>query len=176
MEKIRREVKLFWTRNGKSLFQVLGFIAVVILIVQGLNQLAKLQNEDESFSITNEQIEKENNKKKKEDEDKNVILTFISYCNNAEIMKAYEMLSADCKKNKYSTIEEFQKKYINKVFKSKKDCEIVVEYENVYKIIFLKDLLQAGTIENRKELEDYYCIVEDVLGNKTININLYNNI
>ena len=58
MEKIRRQIKLFWTQNGKLLLQIVGISALVILVIQGLNQFAILQNQDEekrkSFKATRE--------------------------------------------------------------------------------------------------------------------------
>ena len=176
MEKIRREIKLFWTRNGKSLLQIIGFIAIVILIIQALNKYTILKNEYENSKIDYEQIEKEKIQKRNEKEDKDFIVSFVDYCNNKDVKKAYDMLSEECKQTKYSTIEQFEQKYLNKVFNNKKDCEIVLQQNNIYKIIFLKDILQSGALENRDDLQDYYTIKEDVLGNKTININLYNNI
>lgn len=173
MEKIRREIKLFWTRNGKSLLQILGFIAVVILIVQTLNELAKVKDNTNISEIDYEQkyIQQE-----KQNEDKKIILMFIEYCNSSNLLQAYEMLSEECKIRQYPTIEEFKEKYINKVFTTKRDCKITWQQENIYKITFLKDILQTGTLENIEDIEDYYGIKEDVFGNKTLNINLYSNI
>lgn len=176
MEKVRREIKLFFTRNGKSLLIIIGFIAVVILSIQTLNQYAKEKDDGETSKISYEQIEEKQLQWENQEKDKNIIYTFIEYCNNKNITKAYEMLSDECKQKKYVTIVEFEEKYLNKVFRDKKDCEITFIEDNLYKITFLKDLLQAGTIENREDLEDYYSIQEDVLGNKTININFRNNI
>ena len=178
MEKIRRAIRLFWVRNSKSLFKIIGFIFAVIFVIQTLNNIAKEKNEQEQIQINirKEQVEKEQIKKEKESKDKEFILTFIDYCKNRNVIQAYELLTEECKNNKYQTIQDFEQKYINKIFNNPKDIEIDVQENNVYKITFLKDILQAGTLENRKELEDYYTVKEDVLGNKTININLYNNI
>lgn len=178
MEKIRREIRLFWVRNGKLLLQIIGVIVLIILVVQGLNQFTIINNKAKEEELLATQEERENQKiqKKKENEYKNLILTFVDYCNNKEIDKAYEMLSGTCKKEKYPTHNEFEEKYINKVFKQKKDCEIDILQNNVFKVVLLQDILQAGTIENREKIEDYYSVEEDVLENKSININLYNNI
>lgn len=178
MEKIRREIRLFCIRHGKSFFKIIGFIFAVIFVLQTLDNIAKQKKEREQPQIYMQQakIQKEQKQKVKEAKDKQFILTFIEYCNDKKVVQAYELLSEECKYNKYQTIQEFEQKYINKVFNNKKDVEINIQENNIYKITFLKDLLQAGALENREELEDYYTIKEDVLGNKTININLYNNI
>lgn len=178
MEKIRREIRLFWTRNGKLLLQIIGVIALIILVIQGLNQYTILQNKEKSkkMEATQEQRKQEQIQRKKNGEYKSLISTFINYCNNEKIDEAYNMLSETCKQEKYLTITNFKENYINKVFDRKKDCEITLQENNIFKIIFWEDLLQAGTIANRKQIEDYYMIEEDVLGNKTIYINLYHNI
>ena len=178
MEKIRREIKLFWTRNSKSLFQIIGIIAIIIAFIQGLNRYAILKSKDEKakLELTYEERKQEQMQQKKENEDKELIFSFIDYCNKKNILEAYKMLSDNCKKNYYPTMQEFEENYVKKVFNSKKDCKVTVQEDKTYKIVFLEDILQAGTIENRKDLEECYSIEEDVLGNKTININLYNKI
>jgi len=178
MEKIRREIRLFWTRNGKSLLQIIGVIFLIISVIQGLNRYTILQNEEkqEKLLATQEQREKEKLQKEKDKDYKNIISTFINCCNNKDIEIAYNMLSKTCKQDKYSTVKEFEEKYINKIFDNKKDCKIILKENKIYKILLLEDILQSGTIENRKQVEDYYSIEEDVLGNMTININLYNSI
>lgn len=178
MEKIRREIRLFWTRNGKLLLQIIGTIALIILAIQGLNQYTILKNKEEAEKklINQEKIEKEKKKKKEIEKDKETISKFINYCNEKKINEAYKMLSEDCKKTKYLTITDFEEKYIKKIFEYKKDYEISLQENNTYKIVFLEDILQAGSTEKRNKLEDYYSIKEDVLGDKTININLNDSI
>lgn len=177
MEHIRREIKLFWARNGKPLLQIIGFILLVIMVIQGLNQYTILSNKEKAEQELETKEQRETEKKKQEDikEDKEFISKFIDYCNKNNIEEAYQMLSTKCKEKKYLSIKNFKEKYINKIFGDKKDFEITLKEDNIYKIVFLEDILQAGKIENRRKIEDYYRIEEDVLGNKTITINLYNN-
>lgn len=177
MEKIRREIKLFWTRNGKLLLQIIGSIALVILIIQGANQYVIMQNKQKEKETLSHKEEREQEKIKENTNNqyKEYISTFLDYCNNEKIEEAYKMLSENCIKEKYQTIDIFKKNYINKIFNYKKEYQITLQ-NDIYKITFLEDILQAGTVENRKQLEDYYSVNEDVLGEKSININIYNNI
>ena len=172
MEKIKRKIKLFFVSYGRLLFEIIGGIALIIFIIQSLNQYTISQKKEIIKELEATQGEREKEKKKTEDiqENKDFISRFIDYCNDRNIEEAYNMLSDSCKQKQYTTIKKFKDKYINKIFDSKYDYEITLHEENKYKIIFLEDILQAGTIENRKQKEYYYTIEEDVLGNKTINL------
>lgn len=173
MEEIKRNIKLFWASNGKSLLQFLGIVVLVILIIQGLNQYTIAQNKQKAQQ--KQQNQEQRIQKTTDKSNKEYITKFIEYCNEGKIEEAYKMLSETCKKEKYPTIESFKNNYINKLFTVKRDYNITAEDEN-YKIAFLEDLLQAGDTENRKQIEDYYKVEDDVLEDKTIYINLYNNI
>lgn len=175
MEKIRREIRLFWTRNGKLLLQIIGSIALVILVIQGANQYVIMQNKQKETSAYKEEKEHEKIKDNTDKEYKEYISVFLDYCKNDRIEEAYNMLSENCKKEKYPTIDFFKKNYINKIYSYKREYQITLQ-NDIYKITFLEDILQAGTVENRKQLVDYYGLNEDVLGEKSININIYNNI
>ena len=174
MEKIRREIKLFWTRNGKLLLQIIGSISLVILVIQGANQYVIMQNKQKEKETLAHKEEREQ-EKIKQNIDKEYINVFLDYCKNDRIEEAYNMLSENCKKEKYPTIDFFKKNYINKIYNYKREYQITLQ-NDIYKITFLEDILQSGKVENRKQLVDYYSVNEDVLGEKTIIINLYNNI
>lgn len=178
MENIKRKIRLFFVSYGKLLFKIVGTILLIILIIQGLNQYTILQNKEKEQKMVETRNEREEKKKKKEsiENDKIIITQFINYCNNKDISKAYELISEKCKQEKYLTIKDFDEKYINKIFNKKRECQIFYQDDNTYKIFLLEDALQAGATENRNQIEDYYTVEENVLGERTININLYNNI
>ena len=96
MEKIRREIKLFWIRNGKPLLKIVGIIIGIIFIIQLLNEYAKVQNETEEEERVQkiEDHQKGQIEKQKIEENKKIISTFLDYCQNNEIINAYEMLSS----------------------------------------------------------------------------------
>ena len=177
MEKIRREIKLFWTRNGKLLLKIIGVIILIIFCVQSANEVAKMKNkQEEEYLLKNkENIERERLKKEKQQEYIEYISEFLDKCINKQIKEAYEMLSEECKEKKYSTIESFKINYIDKIFNHKREYKITQEGES-FKVTFLEDILEAGKLENREKIEDYYCVEEDVLEVKRISINLYSNI
>lgn len=176
MENIKRKIKIFWVEHNGPIVFYTAVIAIVILVVQTLNQIAiqkNKKNENNSNSSYNQKI-----KEYEEDENStSLVNNFINFCKNGDIEKAYNLLSKDCKENLYPTEEEFTNKYYNKIFKQKRSIEIKYDdTKNVYKIIFNEDILELGRVDDINKIEDYYKIKEDVLGNKTIYINLYNSI
>lgn len=178
--EIDRKIRLFFVSYGRLLLECIGIIVLIIFIIQSLNKYVAQQNKENKLTeeevILQQQKKEEEKKEAKETkEDKDYIKKFIDYCNEGNKKEAYKMLSQQCKEDKYPTIESFEKNYVSKIFINKKDYEITKE-GNIYKVFFLEDILQAGTIENRQKIEDYYSIYEDIVGEKSINIDVYNNI
>lgn len=159
MEDIRRNIKLFFTAYGSLFLQLIGIIAIVIFVLQSLNNIYR--NEEKNNSNQNIIIEQ---KKIIEEEKENieVISKFLDYCNEKNIEKAYSMLSEECIKEKYQTIDIFKTEYMDKIFTYKKEYEIKKEDEK-YKITILDGILESGTVENRKYVISYYKIDESIL-------------
>lgn len=159
MEDIRRNIKLFFTAYGSLFLQLIGIIAIVFFVLQSLNNVYKDKNvSDSSQNILIEQ------KKIIEEEKENieVISKFLDYCNEKNVEKAYSMLSEECIKEKYQTIDIFKTEYMDKIFTYKKEYEIKKENEK-YKITILDGILESGTVENRKYVISYYKIDESIL-------------
>lgn len=178
MENIKREIKLFWMKYGKLLLQIIAVTIFFIYALKALNKYSIYIN-DEERKATLEYREKnkdEKDKNIKNQKQKECIYEFIKYCNENSVEKAYNMLSENCKKEKYKTISEFEKKYIKVIFKERKDYKVQNDKKNIYKITFLQSILQSGSINKRNQIGDYYEIEEDVFENMKIYINLYNNI
>ena len=108
---IKRNVRLFFVSYGKLLFEILFVIALIIL---GLQYLNKKVAEPKQVSA---QINIENtNNVQNIQQDKNIISTFLEYCKNNQVQEAYAMLSENCKKEKYNSIDLFNKNYMQKYF------------------------------------------------------------
>lgn len=97
---------------------------------------------------------------------------FISYCNNKELEKAYNMLSEDCKNKMYETQEEFEEAYYNNVFEGKnKTCTVENWHQNTYQVKILDNMLATGKSTGNTK-QDYITIVEENKETK-LNINRY---
>lgn len=113
----------------------------------------------------------------KQKENTEIIEEFITYCNNHEIEKAYELLTNECKEKIFSSnIEYFKKNYVEKIFTSKKMCSTqawVNSFYTTYKVKIQNDILASGTINSAGNvIEDYYTIIEQE-NEKKLNINSY---
>ena len=164
MEILKRKIRLFFLTYGSFLFRIIALIVIVILVLQGINYLYKKNTEYDTKQamMATEQTKQQSAALQGLKEDEQLISSFLDYCNNKEIQKAYEMLSKECINEKYPTIEKFKQEYIDKIFSYPKEYEIEKENDE-YKITIIEGALQSGTIENRNSIESYYKIKEDVL-------------
>ena len=97
-----------------------------------------------------------------------LIANFVSYCNNKSITDAYNMLSEECKKELFSTEDEFNNKYLKKIFTNKKDYNIEA-WKNTsvgvtYRVTYVDDILSTGKVGTNTE--DYITVD----GNGKLNI------
>jgi len=156
MEKIKREIRLFFVYYGKLISFIIGFIAAFILIIQTLNSFAIKQKENNNNQYSQEEYEQKKNEEEKQTKDKEYISQFINYCNDGKIQEAYAMLSNKCKEEKYSTIEEFKKMYVNKVFNINICKYEIIKENNIYIITLTQDMLITGktnsTIEQKYQV------------------------
>lgn len=147
--------------------------------LQLLNYFAKKQNESKSdkkesnviYSEVQKQYEAVTGEKKSNNTYKmqtNIIEQFLNKCNEQDIQGAYELLSEDCKKILYPSINNFIDGYYNKNFKEKKSYSYQVWKEDTYQIQLRQDILTTGIYSESAYTEDYYTIVDNKL-----NINRY---
>lgn len=113
----------------------------------------------------------------KQEENTKIIEEFITYCNNHEIEKAYELLTKECKEEIFSSnMEYFKKNYVEKIFTSKKMCSIqawVNSFYTTYKVKIQNDILASGTVNSIDHvIEDYYTVIEE-RNKRKLNINSY---
>lgn len=142
MEKIRRSIKLFFVTYGNFILSIIGIFIAIIIFVQTLNNITIEQKEVNTPTKEEEAIEE----KKQEQEQTNIqfISKFIDYCNTGKIKEAYNMLSDECKNEKYSTVENFETEYINKIFKIRICDYEIIKQEAIYIVKLKQDLLIVG--------------------------------
>ena len=176
-----------WYNQNRRMFWITIAIVIMVLgVIRILNNYAKAVNERSSSIYTttysavsvnpNYSVISEKSVNEKEAYSITTIISdFINYCNLKETGKAYNLLSDDCKNELYKTEEDFEQKYLENYFKTKKaytyKAWIVSEDINIYRIEFTEDLLSTGGT-NEKKYEDYYTVV-NVNGEYKLNINKY---
>ena len=142
--ELDRKIKLFFVTYGRLLLYIIGAIAIFILFLRGLNDYAVQEYKKNEIS-TVEVITKE----KKEEEE--YISEFINYCNAKKIQEAYNMLTDECRNERYNTIEKFKSQYINNLFNIE-ICEFKIEKQNdIYNVYLTEDMLITGKTEGTKQ-------------------------
>lgn len=178
MNKIIR----FWNQNRKSIITIIIAIALLIIVIQVLNQFAKNSSSNnkkveetteglptESI-IGGQTISVETTKNNVEE-----IETFIKKCNSGDIEGAYNMLTDDCKSVLFaSKLENFKNGYYDIIFSSKRtgDIENFTSQNNryTYRVKFYTDILSSGSIQNVESYQDYITIDKNMTDGK-ISIN-----
>lgn len=178
MNKIIR----FYNQNKYLVWIVILVIIATIAIIQILNTFAENKKIDRNnasneilgdikinsnYSVITGQEVNQNLKE--------IIDEFINLCNNKQINNAYEIISDECKKVLYPTLEDFTTNYYNKIFNSKKTylCQSWITKNDSYtfKIDFVQDMLATGT-PSKTSITDYYTIINENGGYK-LNINKF---
>lgn len=172
----------FINRNRRMIIWAIAAIIFVLLLIKVLNNI--------SIKGTQKSTESNNNLTRQERKSKDSIITdtkisndkvkenyklitdFVNFC-NTDVQQAYDLLTEECKENLYPSIEEFNKNYINVVFKEKKEADIQSWIKNnekyTYLVKFYGELITTGNTKD-KEYEDYITIDEE---KQKININRY---
>lgn len=168
---IKRKIGLFFINYGKFLFAIIAIVGGIILLTQGLNNYYKNKeqpkNEEEIIAVSSN-IQVINKSEDKENQE--LIKKFAEFCNNGQVEKAYEMISSNCKIEKYPTLESFRNNYYNKMFKVKQEIEIKLQNDASYEIEYSDDSLLTGKNGTNKKI-DYYRIINEPDSKKiTINI------
>ena len=181
MDKIIR----YWNQNRKQIIIVIAIIAFLFIILQVINGLLKNSNHSNENINANKtvdvtkpsksEITGQESTEKVTETNTNLIKEFVTYCNNQEIQKAYDLLSTDCKAE-YGNINMFKNNYFNKIFDSTKTYKLdligSVSNTYTYRITYYKDdLLATGGVSN-KNIEDYITIIRENSENK-INISSF---
>ncbi len=177
----------FYNLNKGKIWRIIIIVVAIILLIQVLNSIAKKSREESSNVVNDETSNKSQTSSKspnimqtqvstggsdvsKSDARNNqmLIANFVSYCNNKSITDAYNMLSEECKKELFSTEDEFNNKYLKKIFTNKKDYNIEA-WKNTsvgvtYRVTYVDDILSTGKVGTNTE--DYITVD----GNGKLNI------
>lgn len=181
----------YYNQNRKKIWGTLIIIASAFLLLQLVNyfykisvekrqQVEKLPETSENISTDTTKITTDNSvvTGKKLDDDKlksetAVIKDFVSYCNEKELQKAYDLLTEECKEQMYHTLEAFEQAYYNDVFNGEKKIASVENWvNNTYKVRIADDMLEKGKSNDGYAKQDYMTI-QEVNGENKLNINSY---
>lgn len=171
-------------KNYKLIWYVVIIIIFILFVIKILNSYYEKEENKRQIQLNDEIIKEQAGKNQNiaesdyTTESNSIEITigsFVNYCNKRELDKAYQMLTDECKKEMFSTIEEFERIYINNVYNVKRVYELlewtVEENRYTYQVKLYGDILSTGNVGDFKE--EYYTLIQDDNGNYKLNVNNY---
>lgn len=179
----------FYYQNKEKIWKVILITVFVLGVIYFLNYLVGKEakkgntlssnnnstyyNEDRNtYVLGNTAISGQELTQKDVEKIDNIIGQFLEYCKNGRVEEAYNMLSEDCKTNRYNSLEKFDKQYVKTKFGAHKTFEVQKWEGNTYRITISEDALATGNINNSVKIEEYITIQEEDKENR-LNINGY---
>lgn len=155
---IRLKLRNFIKRNRKIIIIVLLLWLLVMVINQFLKNYSfqdferTTYNEHQAIMDTGETVPQ-----RLEQPINETIDTYFNYCNNKQYEEAYQMVSDDCKRIYFPTLEDF-KKYVDIVFDENK-IYYLQNFSNyngtyIYRMRIMEDLMATG-LTNKDNLYFY---------------------
>ncbi len=181
MNKIVR----IWNQNRKLIIAAIIAIALLIIVIQVLNQFAKENKTNNQKENTIEGLPTKSiiggQTVSNEITQNNVeeIENFIKKCNSGDIEGAYNMLTDDCKDVVFANkLENFKVGYYDIIFSSKRtgDIENFISSNKryTYRVKFYTDMLSTGSTKDMESYQDYITIDENKTeGKLSLNSLLY---
>lgn len=185
MHKLRR----YYYQNKEKIWKVILVTALVLGLIQLLNQNVKNESNQQNQLTSNENINYENKNTntyisnqtaisggtvtgQEVETINNTISKFLNYCKNNNVQEAYAMLSESCKEEEYETIEKFEQKYVKQKFSSGVVFKIKKWKLDTYEIEMSQDMLATGQVENNSKKLEYITLTEEN-GEEKLNINSF---
>ncbi len=184
MHNIRR----FFYQNKYQIFGVIGIIAFILIIIQLMNLLVKKNDSNklinkqqntttitennpgvisEKSAVTGQEISKT-----QLDSETTVINKFMEYCNNQDFENAYNLITDDCKKQMYNSLDVFKKSYYKNVFNGEKINFTIENWvKSTYRVNITGDILTTGKVSDYSKQD--YITVKRVDDGYKLNINNY---
>lgn len=184
MHKLRR----FIYQNKYQILGVLGIIAFILIIIQLMNLWARknnnseIENRQQNTTIVNENnsgviseksaVTGKEVSKQQLDNETTAINKFMEYCNNQDFENAYNMITEECKKQMYNSLDIFKQSYYKNVFNGeKKNFTIENWVKDTYRVNITGDVLATGNVDEYSKQD--YITVKQVNGEYKLNINNY---
>lgn len=177
----------FYNRNRKKIFRIILIIVFIFVILKLLNYFTKIKankkieetvnNIDNALTTNNSTLISDKSsisgasiQSSKLKKDTDIINQFMDYCNNGDVSNAYNLLTDDCKKEMFPTIQDFSNIYYSSLFNGERKSYTIENWENdTYSVRITSDILSTGNLKGDETRQDYITIIE----NSKLNINSY---
>ena len=181
-------IRRYYNQNRKKIWGIIIIIAFAFLMFYLLNYIVNNTKEEENIQTINE-INYETNSSKittnqsvvtgenvssnKLKTQAGVIDQFISYCNERNLQKAYDLLTDECKEQIYNSLEIFDQAYYTDVFGGETKTATVENWvDNTYRVRIVDNLLATGKSNDGYAKQDYITVKKTGEDYK-LNINNY---
>ena len=174
----------FIDKNNKLIWYILLIVGLVLLLIKWTN--SHYENKEEmkkmelNLNIAKEKIDilqeiTENDLSTESYSEEISMASFVNYCNKRELEKAYKMLTEECKKAMFPTIEDFERIYIKNIYNIERTFQLVrwstEENKSIYLVTLYGDLLATGGKANTTQ--EYCTFIRQEDGTYKLNINNY---
>ena len=170
---VKRDLHELWEKYKIKIYIVISIILVicffVVLFTNYFSSQEKNENNDNTvqsvYQPSKTVIKGEEVKKKKYEDDAKIIKNFMDFCNNNDVRNAYELLTDDCKKNEYKTLQDFKDKFYTQIYTKKRNYTIQSWINNseftTYKVRITDDILATGDYSSSVKFETYITTYKD---------------
>ncbi len=166
--QLRLKASNYVRRNRKKIIILLILWLVVIAVEYYLrnHQVITLDPPSTTYNPYNTVMSNDQEVPKEYQEPiSNLIDQYFNYCNNGEYENAYNLITEECRKKNYPTLEQFQG-YVDKVFEGKKKIYNIQSYSTVdnkyiFNIRILDDILANGTNDGYYYYEEKFVLIEE---------------
>lgn len=156
----------FWKRNRKKiLIAIIIWLVIIIINYIIKNMPEKISAPSTTYTPHVTVLNSEEVPEKYQEPIQNLVDTYFNYCNNKEYEKAYNLITEDCRKKMYPTLEQFTG-YVNEVFEGKQkiyniQSYSIVDNKYIYNIRILDDILANGTTDGYYYYEEKLILIEE---------------
>lgn len=170
-------LRRFFYQNRNQIIKTIAIIIFIFFIIQMMNYFVRKNSEKETVNKNqNITIKDEDDKgliseksavtgkdvsDSKLDNATTVINEFISFCNQQDLEKAYNLLTNECKEQMYTSLDIFRQAYYNDVFNGEKKIFTIENWiDDTYKVNITGDLLATGKNDGYAK-QDYITVKEE---------------
>lgn len=176
MENIKKKVLEFLKKYKKIVIVLLIWLVIIIINFfigkKNINKNDMTNTYQPHESIMNSSVKVPDNLQPKIEQ---LIGEYVEYCNNKEYEKAYNLLTEECKKELYPTLEDFTL-HIKSIFDQYKVYSMQ-NYSNdknlyIYRVTFFNDILSNGISRDNKDTQydEEKFVIKNNNGNLSLSI------
>ncbi len=165
---LRLKARDFFKRNKRKIliFLIIWLIVIIIEYYLRNHQVKVLDTPSTTYYPFVSTMDEEKKVPEQYQEPiQNLIDQYFNYCNNGEYENAYNLITEDCRKKNYPTIDDFTN-YVNTVFEGKKkiyniQSYSIVDNKYIFNVRILDDILANGTTDGYYYYEEKFVLIEE---------------